>query len=1220
MTIQNAWKTLEMEPTTNESAVKAQYRHLLPLHNPEDDPEGFRNLREAYEAAISAIQSGNPEGTESETPPDKEKDEIDLWVDQIAELYKYMDLRSDTAVWKDKLEDPLCIALDTTYEVRERLLVFLMSHYYLPQEVWILLDQVFRLHAEKEDLLERFPEDFIDYVLRQTESESFGPYQYFSYRGQDESEAQYDEYMKRIFTISNEIETICEELDSARITPNTDEGSIFKTAFRTRFDILSDMPEAMERLADLSEQLLALHELDIYHPYEELFRLQIAVLLKQDELESPAGTESVTDVAKRLSGKYRDGYSLRRCADVLSQSGLWEDAFSLLQSALELDQEHVMVHFELSRYYMHQGDLIQADEELKKIIGPFRTTDLFRIHFLQLKQALNALYLQRLEKDPSDNDAFINYCWTLYDNDLYQESIDKLKERDLTDDPVFGFDYVNMMGLDYACMQCYEEAYPYLKKWQKALEELEDDGSEKYRIRKRNLYYQLYTIANCRYHMAISRKDDTLYAESEQLLRRVIDESDDVQTWHSCYYLLGQLYLRMQRYDDCLFLAQQELDKDPDALASLLLRFEANYYLGNDQQVIDDYHQITNAYPGFVRAYVLAMRVFTNYNQLEDTQTVLEKAKEVGVEDPSFTYEELRYMRRSQDPKFPLSDIKDKCHELISKLENTKEDIYSEYPDTPGIDDVWYLLALTYYDQEKYDEALMIIQERMDAGVSTRKYLLLRGDILRKTDRYEEAIESYRKLDPDNSDDSSLHYFLGLCYKALGEKNLAEASFLKSHELDPEDDFVIYELATFYKKRFEAYSGKLDLDRSLAYFNKLYAINPSAYVLSERSRIHCYRCDYEACIADLEEAFEKDPNGEDDDFVCYRLGDMYYLNKQTDKAQAQFCRAIELFAPDQSAPIWELADLYGSKGDWDSAVAIMQKYEYAHTTDHDYYDKMLDFMSGAGMLKECLELCDKMLNSKLFEPKDYWYKRLEISACLTPERFFTDLDAIIPELCRELDIVDPVLYPVRYGAEMAKGMSDDRKNALAKYCYTIGAYYLTAMDYKTAATYLEFALAIKKLTQSVDTSTLADLAEAYFLMGDLKKSADYAKQWTENWVNSWQKPDSIQGDIGYDKISAEYILSARKFDAPIFYYSLSASALFSGDTEGCLEYLSHISECTLCLKCRCQECADEFWLRGIITLAEGDAEGAANYFKQTIRIKPYSATALRYYYLTRKGN
>ena len=46
-----SFSILEIEKTKDKQVIQDAYRRLLVKVNPEDDPEGFKRLREAYEAA-----------------------------------------------------------------------------------------------------------------------------------------------------------------------------------------------------------------------------------------------------------------------------------------------------------------------------------------------------------------------------------------------------------------------------------------------------------------------------------------------------------------------------------------------------------------------------------------------------------------------------------------------------------------------------------------------------------------------------------------------------------------------------------------------------------------------------------------------------------------------------------------------------------------------------------------------------------------------------------------------------------------------------------------------------------------------------------------------------------------------------------------------------------------------------------------------------------------
>jgi hypothetical protein len=64
------WQVLGIDPTTDRRRIKKAYALRLKQFHPENDPEGFRIIRSAYEAALSWTegQEGLPEENEKEDP------------------------------------------------------------------------------------------------------------------------------------------------------------------------------------------------------------------------------------------------------------------------------------------------------------------------------------------------------------------------------------------------------------------------------------------------------------------------------------------------------------------------------------------------------------------------------------------------------------------------------------------------------------------------------------------------------------------------------------------------------------------------------------------------------------------------------------------------------------------------------------------------------------------------------------------------------------------------------------------------------------------------------------------------------------------------------------------------------------------------------------------------------------------------------------------------
>lgn len=85
------WKILGIEQTKDEEIIKTAYRNKLRDVNPEDDEEGFKELRRAYEEALeyaNTEEDGLYNAQEETRIENARKNEIDLWIDRVDSIYQ----------------------------------------------------------------------------------------------------------------------------------------------------------------------------------------------------------------------------------------------------------------------------------------------------------------------------------------------------------------------------------------------------------------------------------------------------------------------------------------------------------------------------------------------------------------------------------------------------------------------------------------------------------------------------------------------------------------------------------------------------------------------------------------------------------------------------------------------------------------------------------------------------------------------------------------------------------------------------------------------------------------------------------------------------------------------------------------------------------------------------------------------------------------------------
>ena len=167
----SCWEYLGIEATADKEEIRKAYFTRLPYFHPEENPEGFKDLRKAMEEAL--MQAGEIENDQEDGLRAAEMlggEEIQGLLKAAEELYQDYSCRIQPDKWAELIQHPACRDLETQSQAGMALLGFFMDHFHLPAPCLVVLNDYFGWTGE-EGLADQFPEGYIEYLFDQIEGE-----------------------------------------------------------------------------------------------------------------------------------------------------------------------------------------------------------------------------------------------------------------------------------------------------------------------------------------------------------------------------------------------------------------------------------------------------------------------------------------------------------------------------------------------------------------------------------------------------------------------------------------------------------------------------------------------------------------------------------------------------------------------------------------------------------------------------------------------------------------------------------------------------------------------------------------------------------------------------------------------------------------------------------------------------------------------------------------
>ena len=902
------WEILGIEQTKDKDLIKNAYRNQLVSVNPEDDQEGFMRLREAYENALRYADIAEEEETYENDGDDFYcPEELRELLGELKKLYRDYDRRIDKDIWTDFLNRDEFIMLDSSTQALELLITFLMDNFLLPNKIWKLIIDTFYIKDRKKELTEKFPEDFISYIIDASEAPDNINYYLFD----DTDDENIDEYIRTYHSLNSSI----------------------------RRGLYDDAERYFEKLKSY----------DIYHPYMELAKIRLNLMKLKPDTDEAKIKELCDDAKSLYSDCPKDFNILILCGDISFMLKEYDDAERYYNEADETEPDSYIIKMKKADLDLGMGEYERARDVYLKLLRENNYDNTVRTGMLRANYKLIEKYEERLSEFPDDNNTRLELAWSMYQSYRFEEAVKVLDVFIPTEEKVF--EYYNVKGRCYLCLLDYENALACFFKWKEAIERLPDDDSEETVKQKKRYPYVNCLIGDC------YLKQEKYNNARKYLNIAISKEHDEISI---AYEALCELEYKTGNYEDCIRVCEKLLEYND-------LNYIAYDYMAGScielkfiKEALEACEKAIRIYPYAPDPYLKEIKIFNALNNNEAVENIIGKYNSLGVRSDRIKLEEaavlldkgmyedaLKILLDLADVNMDESDLEDKerVFSMISlcyvDMKNLNEAIhYLEFltTDNKRHPSAYGRIGVIYRKLNRYDTALFYLSKQIE--INPHPYFYMEEALAyRCKGNYKAAIRDYEEVIKKEPQNASAHRELAYSYERIGDTFSAILHY--DLAIDYTEESNEKRMLYLSKARILQCVRRFS-DAKIIYEEYIEKYGLNADVIYDFAELLQRMNDIEYAINIIKDNLDKAADDKDEEMLLRKLCTIYGEEGYVNMANETFRVIINKYPKDYRA-YKLMADILKDHGLYDDATEYYQKaIELDINGTENYYSSLVE--------------------------------------------------------------------------------------------------------------------------------------------------------------------------------------------------------------------------------------------------------------------------------------